>query len=256
MLNRVLVQITRAEEIEYLARYTDVLKKKYPHIDISGLYVRNVEDFMKYNSAMYSDTYYHDFQNVWKGIEDKKEDAVKEKFEQYFNDCPFISKNGYIDSIVLDQMRTFDLLVLAKQDFLNHEIKGLLRTHHKPMVIIPERKTYSMDKILVADDERLEVNKALFNFMYIFEEIKQFKALAVNIERDKLMDLNIYLEKTGKKISYDLKTGHVDDVVLGYMKDYDLLIMGDLKHSFMVERIAGKSGIRILEKTDIPIYIA
>ncbi|OQY34850.1 MAG: hypothetical protein B6241_02915 [Spirochaetaceae bacterium 4572_59] len=256
MLNRVLVQISRAEEVEYLARFTAVLKKRYPRIDISGLYVRNVEEYMKYNSAMYSDTYYHDFQNVWKGVEDRKEQEVKEKFEEFFNGCSFISKNGYINSIVLDQMRASDLLILAKQEFLNHEIKSLLRTHHKPIVIVPERKSYSMDKILVADDERLEVNKAFFNFMYIFEEIKQFQALAVNIDQDKLMDLNIYLEKTAKKITYDFKTGHVDDIVLGYMRDYDLLIMGDLKHSFMIERIAGKPGIKILEKTDIPVYIA
>ena len=32
--------------------------------------------------------------------------------------------------------------------------------------------------------------------------------------------------------------------------------MGDLKHSFLVERISRKPGIKILDEIDIPVFIA
>ena len=38
-------------------------------------------------------------------------------------------------------------------------------------------------------------------------------------------------------------------------KNYDLVLMGDLRYTVMVERITGKLGIRLLENLDVPIFI-
>ena len=255
MLNRVLVQFTVEDEVEYLARFIDVLKNRYKGIDICGLYVRNTDEYLKYNSAMYSDAYYQDFLNVWKTIEDKKEEKVREEFKKYYPGCEFISDTGYTDSIVLNHLRLFDLLVLAKQKFIGHEIKALLSAHHKPLIIVPSKENYSMDKILMADDERLEVNKSLFNFMYLFEDIREFDALGINIDKEKHLDLGRYMEKVGKRINYEYQTGHVVEKLLEYSVKYGMIIIGDLKHSFLMERIAGKTGLKFLEKTEVPLFI-
>ena len=38
-------------------------------------------------------------------------------------------------------------------------------------------------------------------------------------------------------------------------KNYDFILMGDLRYTVMVERITGKLGIRLLEGLDKPIFI-
>ena len=38
-------------------------------------------------------------------------------------------------------------------------------------------------------------------------------------------------------------------------QNYDLVLMGDLRYTIMVERITGKLGVRILENLQKPIFI-
>jgi nucleotide-binding universal stress UspA family protein len=256
MLNRILVQFTNEEEVQFLAGFVNELKHRYKGVDITGLYVRNTEEYMRYNSAVYSDTFYQDFMDVWKSVEEKKENAVREQFEQFFKGCEFLCGSGHSDEIVLDELRLYDLLVIGKQEFINHEMKSLLRGHHKPVIIVPKGGGYSLERIMLADDEGLEANKALFTFMSLFEDIKHFHAVAVNIDLDSLRTLDVYMRKVGKDIIYNCKTGHAEEVLLKASEEFDLMIMGDLKHSFFVERLGGKVGLKILENMRIPVFIA
>ena len=41
-----------------------------------------------------------------------------------------------------------------------------------------------------------------------------------------------------------------------YEEKYDMLIMGNLRYNFLVERLTGKFGVKILENSSIPIFIA
>ena len=256
MINRVLVQFTCAEEVEFLSRFVNELKGRYRDIDVCGLYVRNTDEYLKYNSAMHSDAFYQDFIDVWNNMEDKKEADIREKFNTGFPGCELFCRSGYRDAVALDEMRLFDFLIIAKQDYISHELKILLSSHHKPLIIVPDRPSYSLDRILMADDERLEVNKAFFNFIHLFEDIQEFHALAINIDRENIMDLNVYLNKVDKEIIYDCQQGHLEKLLEMYSDKYDLMIMGDLKHSFLVERISHKPGLRILDNISIPVFIA
>ncbi len=255
MLNRVLIQLTNPDEAEFLSKFTRVLNEKYPRMEVTGLYVKNLDEYMRYNSALFSDAYYQDFMSTWKQIEEKKEGEVRDAFERFFPDTAFLSYNGYSDVVAMNELRMFDMLILAKQSYITREVKALLSSLYKPIMIIPERDTYKLDNILFADDERPESNRAFFSFMTLFDRIASFKALGVNIEKETFRDLNDYLKKTGKSISYHFREGHADELILEYARDFDCLIMGDLKHSFLVERLGGKVGLKILERTEIPLFI-
>ena len=256
MIKRLLIYFTNKDEIPFLADFTGTIREKSPEMDISGIYVKNLDDYMKYNSAMYSDAYYQDFLQTWKEIEEKKNREISEVFDKYFPGGAYFCRDGYSEEVILDELRTYDLLVLAKPPFINREVKALLSKHHKPLILVPPEGPYRMDKVLLADDERLEANRAFFCFLNLFDHIKTFKALAVNVDKDSFKDLNIYLEKVGKSIEYDFREGHPDEFFREASTKNDLLIMGDLKHSFLVERLGGKAGLKILENTEIPLFIA
>ena len=255
MINRVLVQITNAAEVEFLSRFIESLKGKYPDMDVTGLYVKNMDEYLRYNSALYSEAYYQDFMATWKDVEEKKENEIRESCKKFFGDMPFFTKDGYSEEIVVNELRTYDLLVIAKNPFITRELKALLSIHHKPIMIIPKKNSYSLENILFADDERPESNRAFFSFLRLFDHINSYKALGVNIDKDRFRDLNPYLEKMGKSINYHFHEGHADEMILEYSRDFDCLIMGDMKHSFLVERLGGKAGLRILEKAEIPLFI-
>ncbi len=255
MINRVLIQFTSAGDVPVLSRFITSLKKMYPDMDIDGLYVKNMDEYLRFNSALYSEAYYQDFMASWRDVEEKKEQEIRDAVEEYFPGMVLVIRDGYSEEIVISEMRVYDLLVLAKSNYLTRDLKALLTIHHKPIIIVPEKESYSLEKVLFADDERAVSNRAFFSFLTLFDSIKSFKALGVNIRKETFRDLNPYLEKAGKSINYHFQEGHADELILEYSRNFDCLIMGDLKHSFLVERIGGKDGLKILEKAEIPIFI-
>ena len=284
LLNRVLVKFNNEKEVGYLAKYVKVIKDRYSNVEIVGLFVRPDLEKAAYTGII--NTYdSHQLKEEEEEYEEeiktekKHEDILKEKFLSLVEDGKFYVGSGNATEILLDEMRLFDLLILPQPNEANitvkdiikdhssldsvnelllfgeKNIKELLEKHHKPLIIVPELENYSMEKILIADDQKLEVNKALFNFMTLFTDIKDFTAVTVGVKEEKRKDLNIYLEKIGKKVNYKFETGAVDKVILNYSKEYDLIIMGNLKHSFRIEKIMGKPGVRIIEASSKPIFI-
>lgn len=256
LFKRVLVQIVTEEEVEHLTRYAKVLKGKYPDVEICGIYIKDLEKYDIPTTSLYGEFLSIDSTDQWNRLENERAEKIQKKFLELMPDAKFYTKLGHASIIVLNELRLFDMLVLSKPGRLTHEIKEVLRTHHKPILMVPEATKYGFEKILVADDQRLEVNKALFNFMDLFNDITNFNAVTVNPDEDETIDLNIYLSKVGKKIEHDFKKGHVDEVIMNTSEAYDLVILGDLKYSFMIERIAGKAGIKLLELLKKPIFIA
>jgi len=284
MLNRILLNFNNERELEYLAKYSKCIKEKYPDVEIVGLFIKpDTENasfkgiINAYDSHQLSDEK-EDYEKEIK-IEEEFENRLKNLFFSIVKDGKFYIGSGNYTDVILDEMRLFDLLLLpqptesnitvekilkdhnnldnAKELLLFGEknIKEILEKHHKPIIIVPDLENYSIDKILIADDQKLEVNKALFNFIDLFSNIENFTALSINMEKNAVKDLNIYFEKIGKKINYKFETGKTDKLILNYSEEYDLIIIGNLKHSFMVEKIMGKPGIRLIESTKKPIFI-
>nr|MBP6126544.1 GntR family transcriptional regulator [Leptotrichiaceae bacterium] len=113
----------------------------------------------------------------------------------------------------------------------------------------PNKKEFNLEKLLLLDDGAYNANKTLFTFFYIFDEQK-IDVLRVNIDSND--DLQ---ERFGKNYNIVRKEGDPLKVIMEESKNYDFILMGDLRYTVMVERITGKLGIRLLEGLDKPIFI-
>lgn len=255
LFKRLLIQFTTEIEIDHLIRCAKAIKREYPEVEVAGLYVKDLEKYSIPSIPLHGEVLKTQL-DQWKILEDKREKKIRETFKSLMPNCAFYSKSGNVTDVVLNELRLFDLLLLSKPEKISIEIKELLRNHHKPILLVPPQDDYFFDKILVADDQRLEVNKAFFNFINMFTKVDEFKAVTVNAKNKDVVDLNDYLSKIDKKMLYEFKKGHIDEVITDYLKDYDLLIMGELKHSIAFERLVGRAGLKLLEKASKIIFIS
>lgn len=260
MLNRILVKLDNEGEVKHLARYSKVIRESYPEVEIVGLFIHpSIEEHS-----------YRDFRGVGvdydigeaksehelkieKVMETEKK--IKDEFLSLVENSSFYSKVGNITEVLTDELRLFDLALVSKTEKIGHDLRELLKNHNKPIILVPDLESYSLDKILVADDQGLEVNKTVFKFMSAFEKVKEFKAITVGISQSEVKDLTFYLEKIDKKIDYNFEDGSVNEIILNYAKECDMLLMGNLKRSFMVEKLIGIGGIRALEEVKKPVFI-
>lgn len=256
LFKRILIQFTGNEEVEPLVRYAKLITKEYTDFEIVGLYIKDIEKYDMPTIPVNKDHMILPSSDEWNFFEDKRGHTIKESFKSLMPNSDFYLKTGRSAEVILEELRLFDLLILAKPDKITQETKEILKNHHKPIILVPFLDEYSFEKPLIADDQRLEVNKAFFNFMNIFTNMKEFTSISVNVEEKDVIDLNVYLAKTDKKLTYEFKTGHIDGVILEELKNYDLLIMGEMKYSFIYERIVGKSGLKLLEEITKPIFIS
>jgi hypothetical protein len=261
LFNRILVRFRNEEEVEYLTRYTKLIHEKYNNIEIVGLFIKSAKGIEEYKILKGYDCTPSDWEQIEKIIdlkkkeEEKTEERIKNKFSDLMGNSEFYVLSGSPAEILLEELKLFDILVMSKPKILDHEFKTLFKNHYKPIIFVPKLGNYSFEKILLANDHQFESYKALFNFMGIFEGVKNITSISVNLKEDEKKDLNIYFNRSGRNIECIYEVGNIANVLLENSKIYDLLIMGDLKHSFTFERIAGKPGIKLIEEINKPLFM-
>ena len=260
LLNRVLVKLDNEGEVKHLARYSKVIMENYPEVEIVGLFIH--PDIQEHS--------YKEFRGVGGDYDIKEamdehelkiakitetENKIRDEFLSLVEKASFYSKEGDIPAVLMNELRLFDMALVSKTEKIGHDLRELLKSHNKPIILVPDLESYSLDRILVADDQGLEVNKSVFKFMSIFKKVEEFKAITVDISQEEVKDLTFYMERIGKKIDYNFEEGSVDEIILNYSKECDMLIMGNLKRSFMVEKLIRKGGIKALEEVRKPVFI-
>lgn len=260
VLNRVLIKLDNQEEVKHLAKYGNMIKENYPEAEIVGIFIhpsigeRSYREFRgvggDYDIGEAKSEHKAKIEKIME-IENK----IREEFLSLVENASFYAKIGDISEVLLNELKLFDLAVISKADKIEHDLRDIFKNHNKPIILVPELESYSLDRILIADDQGLEVNKSIFKFMGVFEKAREFKAVTVGISQEEVKDLNFYLGKIDKKIDYNFEDGSVDKIILNYAKECDMLIMGNLKRSFMVEKLIGTGGIRALEEVKKPIFI-
>ncbi|TDT69807.1 hypothetical protein EV215_1348 [Hypnocyclicus thermotrophus] len=257
MLNRVLVYFSSEEEVDYLLSFMEVLKKKYKNIEITGIYVK---DISKYDvippmvEGLVIDSTNNYILSEWNELEQKHEKQIKEKFLNKI-EGEFYTKEGNASDELLEEMKLHDLLIFAKEIYLKNEIKNIFKLHYKPIIAVPKLAHYNFEKILIADDNGLNINKSFFEFIKLFDDIKEFTALSINSETESKKDLNIYLNKIDKKINYKEEIGNEVEILKDYAYEADILVIGNLRYSFILEKLTGKIGVKIIEKINKPIFL-
>lgn len=257
MLKRILITFENLGDAEQLLNYSDVLTKNYA-CEVVGIYIK---DIRKYEvvppmaEGMIIDSTNGFAMREWEAIEEKRAQEIKNMFMEKNPAGSFIIEEGIGLEGIVEKMKAFDLLLAARGEYINANLKNILKFHVKPIIIVPKLEKFSLDKVLLLDDGGIRANGALYNFLNIFEDIKKIDSLTFGkevAEDDELL-----------KKYYQLKELRVEkyfednlDKFKEYEKTHGLFIMGNLRYNFLLEKLTGKFGVKILENCNIPIFIA
>lgn len=250
MLKRALFLVTNESEIDALCKFSKAISQKYD-VETHVLYV---EDVLKYE--VYPSTINGVGLNVglnysyqeYISIESKNYKTIKEKIEKYFTKV--YSRDGETVEIALEELKKYDFLVVVKNDKVSSNLKELLRSSYKPLIILPLNiDEAKMDKLVLLDDGAYNANKTLFTYFNIFGEQK-IDVLKVNVDEEDFLK-----ERFGNNYNVIKKEGVPFKIIMEETKKYDMVLMGDLRYTVMVERITRKLGVKLLENLEKIIFI-
>ncbi len=252
LLKRALFLVSAENEVESLVEFAKVFKKRY-NVKVDAVYVK---DILKYDVFpvtvegiginLGTNFAYKEFRN----IENKTFEKIKGRLEEEFSKV--YTKEGESAEVALEELKKYDLMVTVKNEKISPYMKELLRSIYKPLIVLPNRKDFKIENLLLLDDGAYNANKTLFTFFYMFDEQK-VNVLRVNVEADESNEK--LSERFGDNYNLILKEGDTFKTIMEESKKYDFVLMGDLRYTVMVERITGKLGIRLLENLDVPIFI-
>ena len=228
MLKRALFLVTNENEIGALATFAKTLAQKYD-VETHALYVEDVLKYEVYPATIsgvglnvelnYSYQEYID-------IESKNYKIIKDKIEKDFTKV--YSRDGETVEIALEELKKYDFLVVVKNDKVSANLKELLRSSYKPLIILPLNiDEAKMDKLVLLDD-----------------------VLKVNVDEEDFLK-----ERFGNNYNVIKKEGVPFKIIMEETKKYDMVLMGDLRYTVMVERITRKLGVRLLENLEKIIFI-
>ena len=257
MLNRILILFGNELDKNNLLKTGQHLKEKYG-AEVYGLYIRDirkyevlpptVEGLVVDNSANF-------LIREWEKSENTQVEELKKIFKNYFPVEHLLVEEGITQEIVQEKLLGFDLVIIQKSKTITANQKDLLRHHYKPILLIPENNNLKVEKVMIANDKGERVNKSIFAFLNMFNKLDNFTSIAINLEDETDTEFSRYMERAGKTLNILELEGKPIDIISEKSKEFDILIMGDLKHSFLLERLTGNTGLKLLEKIDIPIYI-
>ncbi len=252
LLKRALFLVSAENEVEPLVEFAKVFKKRY-NVKVDAVYVK---DILKYDVFpvtvegiginLGTNFAYKEFRNIEKKTFEKIKGRLEEEFSKVY------TKEGESAEVALEELKKYDLMVVVKNEKISPYMKELLRSIYKPLIVLPNRKEFKIENLLLLDDGAYNANKTLFTFFYMFDEQK-VDVLRVNVEADESNEK--LSERFGDNYNLILKEGDTFKTIMEESKKYDFVLMGDLRYTVMVERITGKLGIRLLENLDVPIFI-
>lgn len=162
---------------------------------------------------------------------------------------------GFPWDIIKEYMKLADLLIFEKGEALSESAVTVLKNHFKPVIMLGEKAITSLDKVGISSDDGVKINKSTFSFINIFPDIKRFIMLTLlyKIENNTLLK---YLEANEKVVEWKNFDGEkAKEECLNEINSLDLLIMGNLSRSYFFEKITGKKGLSIMEKSETSIFI-
>ncbi|TXH59797.1 MAG: GntR family transcriptional regulator [Bacteroidia bacterium] len=249
LLKRALFLISAENEVEPLVEFAKVFKKRY-NVEIDAVYVKDILKYEVFPVTIEgiginigSNFAYKEYRN----IENKTFEKIKGMSEGEFS--KIYSKEGETAETALEELKNYDLMVVVKNEKVSSTLKELLRSIYKPLIILPNKKDFKMERLLLLDDGAYNANKTLFTFYYMFDEQKM-NVLRVNADSDDRLS-----ERFKENYNLISKEGDPFKVIMKESENYDFILMGDLRYTVMVERITGKLGIKLLENLDKPIFI-
>ena len=248
---KALFLVTAENEIQPLINFAKVFKQKY-NADVDVIYIKDVLKYEVFPVSIEGMGLNIGANYAFKEYRELEEKTVKKLKEKMTADVSnFYTKDWETSEIVLEELKKYDLLVLVKNEKVTPVLKEILRSIFKPLIILPNIEDFRLDNLMLLDDGAYNANKTLFTFFHMFGEQK-IDVLRVNVEEE---DESSLTERFGDNYNLIHKKGDTFKTIMNEAQNYDLVLMGDLRYTIMVERITGKLGVRILENLQKPIFI-
>lgn len=190
----------------------------------------------------------------WEEIERAGIDSIKKILQEKEIKGELLVDIGIVADIITEKMKSCDLLIMGKNEVFNERTISILKGNYKSIIFIGDKALTSMDNVAVANDDGVKINRSCYHYTLVFPEVKNFTSLVINktLEENKLQ---AYLQSKSKTVHHEeIKTDNYDEVIEKIDK-YDIFIMGNLSRSYFFEKIIGKNGIKLLEKSKAPIFI-
>jgi len=188
-------------------------------------------------------------------LEEMEVEKLRKELELKGIKSPLNLEFGFPWDIIKEYMKSADLLMFEKGETLSQAAIEVLKNHFKPVIMIGEKGITSFDKVGVSSDDGVKINKSVFSFINIFPEIDNFLILTLLYKLEKHTLLK-YLEEKEKKVEWKVFEDEMaKDKYLEEVNKLDLLIMGNLSSSYFFEKITGRKGLSIMEKSQTSIFI-
>lgn len=161
---------------------------------------------------------------------------------------------GIVEDTIKEHMKSFDLLIIGKGFIVSDTLMEVLKENYKAILIIGN-KELKFDNIYIANDDGTRVNRSCYNFINNFPEIKKFISVEENNTEEENR-LNSYLISKKRELEV-IKKSNSDEIVKYFenLPTNGVIIMGNLSMAYFIEKIIGRTGLKILEKSNIAIYI-
>ena len=108
--------------------------------------------------------------------------------------------------------------------------------------------------VVTSGGNGIRANAALFNFLNLFSKFEKIDSLSFGNEEPLDEMVSEYYKL--KNIEIERHFEDTIEKIKNYEKDYNLFVMGNLRYNFLLERLTGKFGVKILQNCNVPIFIA
>lgn len=252
-MKKALVLFGNEENTHNLIKSCIYLKEKFGY-NLNAILVRDViTETMSMGQGLIANVNYPLFVDDMIKIEKEELKFLVEKLKEEKLKIDLTYEIGIISETIREYMKSYDLLILGKGVVASDILMDVLKENYKSTLILGEEEL-KFSNIYIANDDSAEVNKSCYSFIRDFPEIKEFISVQENSSEEN--KLNEYLISKQKKI--DIKKFSDSNSLVEFVKSAEhngVTIMGNLSRNYFVEKIMGRSGIKILEKAKMALYI-
>ncbi|MGL6154442.1 MAG: hypothetical protein ACRC0W_04835 [Cetobacterium sp.] len=235
-----------AEEIIISAKY---LQNNF-NFEITPLYIRDINILISPTFLLKESLNSGIIDKARKDTEDKHVKKVDELLKEQEILDSLIIDVGVPEILLQDYLKMADLVILGSDQNISEQLTDILEIIYKPVFIIKEIPLM-LNKIALASDDGIKINKSLFSFMNIFPKLQSYNILAYN------SDMKQSIFEVFKYKNKEFKYRNFSEMELLYSEANrnTCLIMGNLSKSYFFKKITKRKGLDIIENIEIPIFI-
>lgn len=190
----------------------------------------------------------------WMSFEKQEIQSIEKNLKEDNLKIELEHEIGILGETIKEKMKSYDILIVGKGALVSDALIEVLKSNYKMLMIVGD-KTPNFSHIYIANDDGVKINKSVYNFMNIFPEFSRFISVSIN-NNEEQNKLNEYIKTRGKKIDEVILPGKEEVVHYFSQEEREgVMVMGNLSKSYLLEKLARKTGLKLLESSKMVIFI-